>query len=265
MGNALIYRKLLGARIRADWQYRLSFVLFTIGQATSTVLDVLTIAVLFSQVPALAGWSLHEVLFLYATSAVAFGLADTFASPVERASYHIKHGSFDTFLLRPVGPLLQLCSEEFALRRAGKVVQPAVVLGVALTHLPVGWTPLRVVVVVATVASATVIFSALWVLTSSLAFWTVDTQEVANAFTYGGGWISQYPLDVLTGWLRRLTLVIPMAFVNYLPATWLLGRTDAVGVPGWARFLSPAVGLALIAVALSTWRAGIRHYRSTGS
>ena len=52
------------------------------------------------------------------------------------------------------------------------------------------------------------------VITSAMAFWTVETQEVANSFTYGGNFITQYPLDVLSDLLRTLLVIIPLAFVN---------------------------------------------------
>ena len=251
--------------MRADWQYRTSTVLFTAGQFVAAVLDFAAILVLFSRVQALAGWSLYQVLFLYGTAGLAFGLGDLFVSPVDRAGLHIKAGSFDQFLLRPVGPLLQLTCEEFAMRRVGKLVQPAATLAIAVIKLHLVWTPLRIGVLVETLVSGTAIFSGVWIITSALAFWTVETQEVANAFTYGGGFATQYPLDVLGSWLRRTLLFVPLAFVNYLPATWLLGRPDALGLPSWARFTSPVVALAGLVLAGFVWRAGIRHYRSTGS
>ncbi|MGH9279332.1 MAG: ABC transporter permease, partial [Acidimicrobiales bacterium] len=167
-----IYCRLVGARIRADWQYRASFLLFTGGQAMALCLDLLAIVVVFTQVSSLAGWSFDEVLVLYGTSAIAFGLGDVFVSPVEKAALHIKLGTFDRFLLRPVGPLLHLCCEEFALRRVGKLIPPSIVLFTALARLGLPWTPARAIVLAGTIAAGTVIFSALWVITSSMAFWT---------------------------------------------------------------------------------------------
>lgn len=259
-----VYWRLVGARIRADWQYRVSFVLYTLGQALATVLDLLAIVVIFGRVPRLAGWSRSEVLLLYGMSALAFTVGDLFASPVELTAFHVKQGSFDRYLLRPAGSLLQLCGDEFALRRAGKVVQPAVVLAVAAAHVDVDWTVGRLLVLAGAGASAALIFSAIWVITSSLAFWTVETQEVANSFTYGGSFVSQYPLDVLSPALRRLAVVIPLAFVSYLPASWLLGRPEAV-LPPAVGLASPLVAIALAGVAGWVWRTGVRHYRSTGS
>lgn len=260
-----IYRRLVGARSRADWQYRLSFALLTLSQLLATSLDLLAIVVLFERVDTIAGWTLPEVLLLYGTAGVAFGLADLFVSPVERLSFHVRQGSFDQFLLRPIGPLLQLSADGFAVRRAGKLAQPVVVLIVAVAQVGVHWTIARAAMLAVTIVAGTIIFSAFWVATSAIAVWTVETQEVANAFTYGGSFATQYPLDILSGWVRRLALLVPIAFINYLPITWILRRPDALGLPGWARFLSPLVAGVLLLAAGGIWRAAIRHYRSTGS
>lgn len=263
-----MYGHLAAARVRADWQYRTSFVLFTLGQALITVLDFLAIAVIFGRVESLEGWSLAEVAFLYGVSGTAFGLADCFVSAVERCSQRIKDGTFDRLLIRPLGPLLQLSAEEFAFRRFGKLAQAMAVLGVSVAALDVAWDPGRVAMVPVMVLAGFAIFSAIFVVTSSLAFWTVDTQEFANAFTYGGNFMTQYPLAVFAPWMRRLAMVTGLAFVNYVPALHVLGRNteaERFGLPGAAVFASPLVGAAAALAAAWVWRTAIRHYRSTGS
>lgn len=264
-----IYGRLAAARVRADWQYRTSFVLFTLGQALITVLDFVTIAVIFGRVDVIEGWSLSEVAFLYGVSGTAFGLADCFVSAVERCSQRIKDGTFDRLLIRPLGPLLQLSAEEFAFRRFGKLAQAVTVLGVAIGALGgVEWTLGRIVMVPVMVVSGFAIFGSIFVITSSLAFWTVDTQEFANAFTYGGNFMTQYPLGIFAPWMRRLAMLTGVAFVNYVPALYVLGRDggyERFGLPRGAVFLSPVVSVVAALVAVSVWRVAIRHYRSTGS
>jgi ABC-2 type transport system permease protein len=263
-----IYGHLAAARVRADWQYRTSFVLFTLGQALITVLDFIAIAVIFGRVDVLAGWSLAEVAFLYGASGTAFGLADCFVSAVERCSQRIKDGTFDRLLIRPLGPLLQLSAEEFAFRRFGKLAQAMTVLGLAIGAVGIDWTVGRAVMVPVMVLAGFAIFGAVFVLTSSLAFWTVDTQEFANAFTYGGNFMTQYPLAVFAPWMRRLAMITGISFVNYFPVLYLLGRDDPAerfGLPAAATFASPVVGLLVSAIAVWVWRTAIRHYRSTGS
>jgi ABC-2 type transport system permease protein len=265
-GELGVYRRLVGARIRSDWQYRASFVLLLVSQVLVAGLDLAVIAVLFGRVDALAGWTALEVALLYGLGGVAFAVADVFASQAELAGRHIKAGTFDRFLLRPLSPLLQLSAGEFALRRAGRVVQPGVVLAVALAGTDIDWTPDRVAMVPVALASGTVVFGTVWVLTSSVAFWTVETQEFGNAFTYGGNHLTQYPIDVLGPWLRRLvTFVVPLAFVAYFPAAYLLDKPDPLGAPSEAALLTPAVSLALALAARAVWSNAVRHYRSTGS
>ncbi|HEX2850715.1 MAG TPA: ABC transporter permease [Acidimicrobiales bacterium] len=265
-GAASVYVHLVRARVRSDWQYRTSFVLFTLSVTLVTLLDFLAIAVIFSNIPRLAGWSLAEVAFLYGVAGVAFALGDTFVSQVEYVARHVKQGTFDRFLVRPVGPLLQICADEFAFRRAGKLVQSGAILVGAMVAVHGAWTPGRLLATAATVLTGSVIFSEIWVITSSIAFWTVDTQEVANSFTYGGNYMSQYPLDVFGPWLRRLAIgVVPIAFVAYLPSLWILDKNDSIGLPAWLSFAAPAVAALLLVPARLLWRTGIRRYRSTGS
>ena len=127
-----IYRRLVGARVRSDLQYRTSFWMFFAGQFLVTFGDFVAIAILFSQVDQLAGWSLAEVAFLYGLTGVSFALADLAISQVESVGERIKLGNFDLLLIRPLGSLFQLAADDFALRRLGNVLQAAVVLTIAI-------------------------------------------------------------------------------------------------------------------------------------
>lgn len=260
------YRKLVGARIRSAWQYRASFVLLLASQTMAAALEFMAIAVIFTNVDTLAGWSLAEVALLYGINGLAFGLADVFASPVELVAMHIRQGSFDMFLIRPAATLLQLVGSEFEMRRIGHLLQPVIVTTIALPLVRVPWRPASALLVLTAVASGAVIYGSIWVLTSSIAFWTVETQELGNSFTYGGRTLANYPIDVFGTWLRRVvTFVVPIAFVGYLPAAWLLGKPMPFGLPPVAGWSSPAVALALVVLTRALWAVAIRRYRGTGS
>ncbi|MGH9157079.1 MAG: ABC transporter permease [Acidimicrobiales bacterium] len=252
MAALAVYRRLLAARVRSEWQYRTTFVLLLTSSVLVATFDFAVITVIFGQVDRLAGWSVEEVALLFGLGGVGFGLADVFIGQVDYAASHIKAGTFDQFLLRPLGPLLQLSAAEFNFRRFGRVLQPAVVLAIALTLVEVDWTVATAMMVPLAVVSGTAIFGAVWVITASMAFWTVDTQEFANVFTYGGNHLIQYPIDLLGAWLRRVTVfVVPLAFVAYFPS-------------GLA-WLSPVVAATMVLLAGRVWTTAIRHYRSTGS
>lgn len=260
------YRHLVGARIRSDWQYRTSFFFFLLSQTVVTALDLAVILVLFQVVPQLGGWSVEQVAVLYGLTTLSFGLGDLFISQVETAARYIREGSFDRFLLRPMPTVLQLSAAEFALRRIGRSIPALATLIIALGAADVQWTLDRVVLVPVTVLSGTVIFGAVWVVTSSISFWTVGAQEVANTFTYGGSFAHQYPLHIYARWIRTvLGWIVPMAFVAYVPAVHLLDAENPLGLPVWLAVAPPFVAAVAALVARRVWAAAIRNHQSTGS
>jgi ABC-2 type transport system permease protein len=260
-----LWWRLVGAQVRSQLQYRTSFALTVVAQFLSSFLDFVAIVVIFANVPQLADWSVQEVAFLYAVSSITFGITDLLVGHLDLLPRLIRSGDFDIVLIRPRGTLLQIVGSDFQLRRLGKAAQGVVVLVYALASLDVDWTPSRVAVFALSIPSAIVIFTGVWIVFICLVFWTVDGGEFANAFTYGGNFLTQYPIDVFNDWMRRfLAYLVPLAFIAYFPALYILGKDDPLGLPHVLQFLSPAVAVATTLLAGAAWRFAVRHYRSAG-
>jgi viologen exporter family transport system permease protein len=263
--SVLVWRRLVGAQIRSQLQYRLSFMLDLSGAFLIAFIDFLAVLVIFHNVPELGSWTVREVALLYAFSSISFALTDLLIGHLDQFPQKVRDGNFDILLVRPRGTLFQVVGSDFQLRRLGKAAQGVAVLVWALAALDVNWTAGRVAMVVVMVPSAIVIFSSVWVVGSCLAFWTTDGGEFTNAFTYGGNFLAQYPIDILGDWLRRfLAYLVPLAFVCYFPALYILDKPDPLGLPDFLNFASPLVALWTAAVAGLIWRFAVRHYRSAG-
>ncbi|MET9841407.1 ABC transporter permease [Streptomyces virginiae] len=260
------YGLIVAMWVRSTMTYRTSFVLSTVGNAAITLLDFVAIYIMFSHVDALGGFTLPEVALLYGSCSASLGLADLLLGNTDRIGARIRDGSLDTMLVRPVPLLAQVAADRFALRRLGRIGQGLGVLGWALWTLDVEWTAGKVLLVPVMLLAGGSIFAAVMVAGAAFQFIAGDAAEVQNSFTYGGCTMLQYPPTVFaTDLLRAVTFVVPLAFVNWLPALYVLGRPDPLGLPGWAAFLSPLVALAVFVPASLAWRAGVRSYRSTGS
>jgi ABC-2 type transport system permease protein len=260
------YRLIAAMWIRSTMAYRASFLMTALGNFAVTGFDFVTILLMFSHVDALGGYSLPEIAFLYGTSTAAFGVADLVMGSMDRLGARVRDGTLDTLLVRPVPVLVQVAADRFALRRAGRLLQGLMVLGYALAALDIDWTVLRVVLLPVMVISGAVIFSAVFVAGAGFQFWAQDASQVQNSFTYGGTTLLQYPPTIFAKDLvRGVTFVVPLAFVNWLPALYVLGREDPLGLPSWVAFLSPVVALGCCVLAGWAWRSGLRAYRSTGS
>ncbi|MEV6111024.1 ABC transporter permease [Streptomyces sp. NPDC052109] len=260
------YLMIAGMWIRSTMTYRASFLMTTFGSFATTFFDFVGIMLMFSRVHALGGWSLPEVAFLYGLSGTAFGLADLVIGSMERLGRRVRDGTLDTLLIRPAPVLAQVAADQFALRRLGRVMQGLLVLGWSMTRLDIDWTPVRLLLLPVIVVSGCGIFCAVFVAGAAFQFLAQDASEVQNAFTYGGTTLLQYPPTVFAKELvRGVTFVLPLAFVNWLPATYVLGRPYPLGLPRWTAFAPPLVAVGCCALAGLAWRTGLRSYRSTGS
>ena len=260
------YGLLVRMWVRSTLAYRASFVMMAVGNFAASGLDFVAIMLMFSQIDALGGFGLPEVAFLYGTSSASLGLADLLLGSMDRIGGRIRDGTLDVMLLRPVPVFAQVAADRFALRRLGRITQALLVLGWSLTALDVSWTAGRVLMVPLMVVCGAAIFAAVFTAGASFQFWAQDAAEVQNSFTYGGNAMLQYPPTVFAKDLvRGVTFVIPLAFVNWLPALRLLGHPDPLGLPGWVDFLGPVVAGVMWAGVGVAWRYGLRAYRSTGS
>jgi ABC-2 type transport system permease protein len=110
------------------------------------------------------------------------------------------------------------------------------------------------------------IFGAIFVATATVAFWWIESGEIANGLTYGGLTFTQYPITIYGTLFRRLfAYAAGFAFVAYYPALALLDRADPLGAPAMLGYGSPVAAVAAVIAAGLMWRTGVRHYRSTGS
>jgi ABC-2 type transport system permease protein len=261
-----LYGRLVGAQIRSQLQYRVSFALEALGMFLFSFMDLVAILVIFHNVPQLAGWESAEVVFLYGTAMLAFAFTDMVIGHLDLFPQSIRDGTFDLVLLRPRGTLLQVIASDFHVRRVGKAIQATIVLIAAIAVLEIDWTLGRVLMMPTMIVAGSLIYGAVWVAAICIAFWTVEGRESANAFTYGSSFLAQYPLGVYAEWLRRFfAFVVPAAFVSYFPGLYVLGKADPLGLPSFLQFASPAVALVAGVAAGFVWRFAVRHYRSTGS
>lgn len=261
-----LYLILIGARIRSQMQYRVSFLLELLGFALITGLEFAVLAILVGSFGSIGGWSLAETALLYGLTSLALSLAEMvgrgFDSPFERM---IQQGAFDGVLSRPLSPFFQVLTADFQLRRLGRSAQALLAIGYAFASLPIAWTPDRLLLLPLTVASGAAIYTALIVFGATVCFWTVRTPEVINMFTYGGEQMTRYPLSIYHEWLRTVFLfIVPVGFANYPAALYLLGREDGL-LPPWSAWGAPLAAAIFFALALRFWAFGVGKYTSTGS
>jgi ABC-2 type transport system permease protein len=248
-------------------QYRASFALDTLGAAFQIFVEFLALVLVFSRFGNIGGWTLGEVAFLYGLAEGAFGTMDMLFSGFDPGffSQQVQRGTFDQFLLRPMGLWLQMFTAEFILRRIGRIANGVLILAFSLTQISIAWPIEKIIYLPIVFISTVAFFGGLFVAGATLCFWTVESIEVINIFTYGGSSMMSYPMHIYDEWMRRIFLsIIPAGFLVYYPALYFLGKPDPLGLPPIAPFLAPLAGFGTLAIAFAFWNVGVRKYTSTG-
>lgn len=266
MNATRLYGRYVAVSLRAQMQYPGAFIITSIGAFAATITDFIAIWALFARFHRIEGWRFEEVALLYGVISVAFALSDALTRGFDVfGDQFVKTGDFDRLLVRPRSTLLQLLGYELRATRIGRLAQGVLAWAVGMHLANVDWTLGAWATLLFAVAGGVALFSGILVLQATLAFWTVESLEVANTLTYGGVEAAQYPMDIYARWFRTfLTFVVPLACVSYYPVAAVLGRVEATGFAAWLRF-TPALGFVFLAVAMRVWRFGVRRYTSTGS
>jgi ABC-2 type transport system permease protein len=266
--NFGLYVRLINVQIRSQLQYPASFWLDVVGTGVSLGAFFLSLALILQRFGDLGGWRLGEIAFLFGLLEASFGLMDMVFAGFDPANFgrRVRRGTFDQLLLRPVNITLQVLGDEFILRRLGRIAQGAIIFMIALNLTDIDWTLGKLLYLPFVVLGIVTFFGGLFIIGSTITFWTIESIEVMNIFTYGSSELISYPMHIYPDWLRSFfTFILPAALLNYYPALYFLDKPDPLGMPLALRFLSPIAGMLVLLVALLIWRIGIRHYQSTGT
>jgi ABC-2 type transport system permease protein len=266
--NLSLYARLVSIQLRSQMQFPVSFWVDVISTALLNLSYFFSTYLVLERFGNLAGWTIGELAFLYGMIELSFGLMDMIFSGFDPDyfSINVRQGALDQILLRPVNVLTQIFGSAFILRRLGRISQGLGVLLLALSLMHIPWTWGRVLYLPVVLASQVAAMGSLFIVGSTLTFWTVQRVEAVNIVTYGGTEMMSYPAPIYPAWLRGFfTYLVPFVFLNYYPALYFLDKPDPLGMPGVAPFLAPLVAGWMLFAALRFWRFGLSHYQSTGT
>lgn len=242
--------------------YRGDFIVSLLTAFAATVFGLLFVIILFQRAPKLAGWSFAEEVFLYGFSLVPYGVFNIIASNLYNfGNDYIIEGKFDRILLRPISSLFQILFETFRLEAVQGIATGIFCMWWASHQLHIIWPLAKIAMLFFFEVCASVIYVAVFLMLTCVSFWFEDRvgihPPVWNVINFG-----RYPLSIYNGAVQFvLCWIIPFGLASFYPSVRMLGRAV---VPEYAP-LVPVVAAVFLALAISLWNFGTRHYSSTGS
>ncbi|MBR3211203.1 MAG: ABC-2 family transporter protein [Bacilli bacterium] len=256
-----IYFESLAMHLKGELEYRVNFILSFLSQILVFFTYYFIILALFTKFDHIKGFTLYEVLLCFSIIQFGFSFNEVFARGIDHFDNLIIRGEFDRLLLRPRNIILQVLCSDSDFVKSSRLIQAIIVLIIALCHLSIEWSLLRVLTLLLMLVSSCAIFFGIFLAAAAYCFFTVQGLEVRNVFTDGGKHMAQYPIGIFKkGFVWFFIFVIPYAFVNYYPLLYFIGKKETI----YYAFSPLLVGLFLIpCILLFYW--GMKRYTSVGS
>lgn len=253
------------AAIRSEMQYRANFVIMVVMGLIYQGTGFVFIWVVLSRFPAVGGWGLGEVAFLYGLRLLMHALTGFFSGALFGVEWQVRNGDFDRYLVRPMAPLAQLMSQHPPSSALGDLLGGVILFVAATTLVSISWTPVALLYLVLAVIGGSLIELATRLLCASLAFRFLAANAPMQMLDMIFSNFGNYPLTIFGGALQfLLTFALPLAFLAYFPAVVLLGRTSELQVHPAFAYGTPLAGLAWFLLALWVFQHELRFYQSAG-
>lgn len=261
MKRILRLEKIFAAQyLKQLMEYKADFLVGIIGVFLTQGLNILLIGIIFTQIPSLRGWSLPEIIFIYGYGSLPKGIDHVLTDNLWAVGQRlVRKGEFDKYMTRPISPLIYCALETFQVDGFGEMLIG--ILLMANTWQTVAWTPLKAFAFIISIPFATLIYTALKIILSSLAFWMKQSGSLLYVFYQVNGF-SKYPVTIYNFPVRFLiSFIVPFAFTAYYPASFLLkGQNFVLNIGG-----TVLVSVLFMTFALWIWNKGIAAYESAGS
>lgn len=256
-----LYLNFLAMNLKSQMQYRVSFLLTTVGQFITAFTSYFGLYFIFTRVSAIDDFTYEQVLLCFSVTMTAFALGELAGAGFAVFPRLLGNGEFDRALVRPRNVILQVLVPNMDFTRLGLMIQAVLVLFYAVPNSGIVWNWQKVLTLVLMILCGSALFFGLFLIKAACSFFTLGSPEFMNIFTYGSRQFGRFPFSVYgKGVLKFLTYVVPLALFQYYPLLYLLDRAGASYF-----VLIPLAGLLFLIPCFAFYRYGLSRYQSTGS
>lgn len=257
-----LYATMQAQNLQTRMEYKLDFLLGNVAAVLGQGVGIGFVWVIFQRIGDLGGWTLPQLMLLYGTAAMPYGLFELLFNGVWLFGARVRMGTFDEFMIRPVGPLFFVLSEATAAHGWGNFLTGVLIIVKASLDLGFVWSASRLAFLAGATVCGVVLYLSINLITATASFWLVGTGSSLMFMVQRLRDFSRYPLSIYSMPIRiLLTWVVPFGFAGFYPSTILLG----MGAYSAHGYLIPVVTVAFLLLAYGFWRLGLNHYQSTGS
>lgn len=202
----------------------MNFIVSCFITLVGNVLFPLVTLLIYSSGASFPDWSLFEVLLVQSVFTMSSGLSSLiFGGVLWTTMSHIREGSFEVILLKPLNPLFFIIATTFSPDSIGVFVGGITLFMISIAHVSaislLSWLQF-----VFLFFAGTAVMAGISLMMAAMSFkWVGNSRigELADSVLHFG----KYPLPIFPKTIQAvITMVIPVGMVGFFPASALLGR-----------------------------------------
>jgi len=221
-----IYIECIKTAMARALTYRLNFILSLLITIGYNALFPLVSILIYRSGASFPGWNFYEVLLMQSIFILSQGFASImFNNVLWTTMFHIREGSFEIVLLKPLNPLFFLIASNFDPESVGLIIGGIVLFVFSLMQTEV--TSLTAILQFLLLFSAGfAVMAGMNMIMAATSFKWVGNSRIPEIFdtilSFGKYPISIFPV-IIKGFA---SYIIPVGMIGFYPASALLGRIE---------------------------------------
>jgi ABC-2 type transport system permease protein len=223
-----IYAAGVMTSIKSSAAYRANFILINLFDLVWTIAAPLVTILIYGAGASFPGWTFWEAMLMQAIFGLSSALVAVFVENIVWMTMdHVREGTLETVLLKPMPPILFMVSTCFRVNSFGGVFGGIALLIISAMNCTI--TPANIPLCILVFTAGLAVNSSAALICAAASFrWVANSRldEIRISLENFG----KYPAKIFPGALRIfVTFVLPFAAMGCFPAEILLGRFDFRG------------------------------------
>ena len=238
--------------------YRANFVLSLLIIFFGNVLFPLVTILIYGSGAGFPGWNFYEVLLIQAIFTISTGISNIFFNGIFwQTNIHIREGTFEITLIKPLDTLFFLGVTTIRLDNIGLVLGGGIMTGIALAHIE-GITGIMVLQSIVLFLGGVCVMLGITLIMAATAFKWVGNSRIPEIFD-SILLFAKYPQSIFPGAVRGFTaFIMPVAMIGFFPASALLGKSQP------AHFIALVPCVLFMCAGIALYKCMIHLYEGVG-
>ncbi|OKP98316.1 ABC transporter permease [Paenibacillus sp. P46E] len=222
-----VYKQCMYSAVQSAAAYRMNFIVSSLITLVGNILFPLVTLLIYRAGTSFPGWSLYEVLLIQSVFTMSSGLSSViFGGVLWTTMSHVREGSFEVILLKPLNPLFYIVATTFSTDSIGLLLGGISLFIFSAAHAgaisALYWLQFAGLFI-----AGTAVLAGLSLMMAAMSFkWVGNSRisELADSVLH----IGKYPLPIFPKAVQAVaSMIIPVGMIGFFPASALLGRAQA--------------------------------------